>query len=92
MEHLEFLDSKQNLFDLIRLRFSFLILDVYAGITRPRRFVNDMTTGALTRRSKVVLTDLLKIAKLNPFGVRLHSLKDLCNTTHGASNSSIIDT
>ena len=84
MKYLKFFNGKQYLFDLIRLRHAFLVLNVYTGITRPRRFINTMATSALARRSKVVLTDFLEITEPNPFRIRLHILKDLRDTTHRA--------
>jgi hypothetical protein len=69
MIHLDFFNGKQYLPDLIGLSFTFLVLYIYARITEPRSLVDMMATPTLARLPKIILTNLLEIVELNPFGI-----------------------
>jgi hypothetical protein len=59
-----------------------LILDIYSGISGPRRFEYAMACAVLPRRAKVVFTDFFEIRESNPFGIGSHFLQDLGYATH----------
>jgi len=62
----------EDLPDLIRFGLSLIILNIYAGITRPRRFIDPMASTCLSGTSKVMVADTAEIGKANPAGVFPH--------------------
>ncbi len=55
--------------DLIRFGLSLIILNIYARVTRPRRFIDPMAPACLSGLPEVMVTDLTEIGKADPAGV-----------------------
>jgi len=78
----ELFDCLQHLFDLVRFREAFLLLDVDPGIARPGHPIDPMTGPALPRRSEVSVAYGTQVAETNPSGVAPHGFQDLRDSPH----------
>jgi hypothetical protein len=82
MIYLQSFNSQYYLFHLIRLGFSFMILNIYPGIALPWGFVDSMTGPTLTRLTKKVIAYLAQIAKSNAAWILLHLCKYVIYSSH----------
>jgi hypothetical protein len=79
---LQLVDGQQDLPNLIRLGFAFLILDVDPGIANPRRLEDDVTAARLARLPEKLLTDPHEIAEPHISRLASHLLKDFPDRRH----------
>jgi hypothetical protein len=72
MIHLDFINGKYYLSNLVGLSCTFMILNIYTWVVRPWCFIDIMTTTALVWFFEIMCTSLLKIIETKHFGVCFH--------------------
>lgn len=82
MIYLQPLDSQQHLLHLVCFGLSFMVLNIDAGITLPRGFINSMTAPALAGFSKKMIAHFAQIAKPDISGIPLHLCEDIIYISH----------
>jgi hypothetical protein len=69
---LQLFHCQQNLFDLVRFGFTFMILYIYPRVTLPGRFVYSVAAACETGISKVMIADLAQLTKPNASGTAFY--------------------
>ena len=86
---LQTVDSQQHLAYLIGFRLTSVILNIDARIAWPQGLVDSVTRTGLPRLSEILVANLAKVIKADPFGVMPHQFDDIVYRSHKPHGISI---